>query len=220
MIAANLPYNVATPLLIGWLESEPWPPWFERMVLMFQREVAERIVAAPGTQGLRTARRARAVAHAAAHAVHAAARGLHAAAEGRVLGGRRVRAARGRPRPPCASARLERVTARRLRPAPQDAALRACKQLGADPEALLAAAGIDPPRAEELSVADFARLGYVWTAGLVALRTESRPLAERSQARQQALRTKSGESRLALAAHAFGGEDGAQRGEAAVEVVR
>ena len=48
VIAANLPYNVATLLLIGWLESEPWPPWYERMVLMFQKEVAERIVAAPG----------------------------------------------------------------------------------------------------------------------------------------------------------------------------
>lgn len=44
-IAANLPYNIATPLLIGWLSTEPWPPWFDRLVLMFQREVAERIVA-------------------------------------------------------------------------------------------------------------------------------------------------------------------------------
>ena len=44
-IVANLPYNVATALLIGWLSSEPWPPWYDMMVLMFQREVAERIVA-------------------------------------------------------------------------------------------------------------------------------------------------------------------------------
>ena len=44
-IAANLPYNVATPLLIGWLKTEPWPPWFQSMTLMFQKEVAERIVA-------------------------------------------------------------------------------------------------------------------------------------------------------------------------------
>ena len=48
-IVANLPYNVATPLLIGWLKVEPWPPWYESMTLMFQREVAERIVAGPGT---------------------------------------------------------------------------------------------------------------------------------------------------------------------------
>jgi 16S rRNA (adenine1518-N6/adenine1519-N6)-dimethyltransferase len=46
-ICANLPYNVATPLLTGWLEAEPWPPFFDRLVLMFQREVALRIVATP-----------------------------------------------------------------------------------------------------------------------------------------------------------------------------
>ncbi len=44
-IVANLPYNIATSLLIGWLSIEPWPPWYDMMVLMFQREVAERIVA-------------------------------------------------------------------------------------------------------------------------------------------------------------------------------
>jgi 16S rRNA (adenine1518-N6/adenine1519-N6)-dimethyltransferase len=44
-IVANLPYNIATTLLIGWLSVEPWPPWYDMMVLMFQREVAERIVA-------------------------------------------------------------------------------------------------------------------------------------------------------------------------------
>ena len=47
-IVANLPYNIATPLLIGWLTAEPWPPWYDMMVLMFQREVAERIVAEVG----------------------------------------------------------------------------------------------------------------------------------------------------------------------------
>ena len=47
-IVANLPYSVATPLLTGWLKTEPWPPWWDRMVLMFQREVAERIVAPAG----------------------------------------------------------------------------------------------------------------------------------------------------------------------------
>jgi 16S rRNA (adenine1518-N6/adenine1519-N6)-dimethyltransferase len=47
-IVANLPYGVATPLLIARLKTDPWPPWFDRMVLMFQREVAERIVASPG----------------------------------------------------------------------------------------------------------------------------------------------------------------------------
>jgi len=47
-VVANLPYNIATPLLLSWLTTEPWPPWFDRLVLMFQREVAERIVAPPG----------------------------------------------------------------------------------------------------------------------------------------------------------------------------
>jgi 16S rRNA (adenine1518-N6/adenine1519-N6)-dimethyltransferase len=47
-IVANLPYNVATPLLTGWLSAEPWPPCWASLTLMFQREVAERIVAAPG----------------------------------------------------------------------------------------------------------------------------------------------------------------------------
>jgi 16S rRNA (adenine1518-N6/adenine1519-N6)-dimethyltransferase len=47
-IVANLPYNIATPLLIGWLSSAPWPPFFDSLTLMFQREVAERIVAKAG----------------------------------------------------------------------------------------------------------------------------------------------------------------------------
>jgi 16S rRNA (adenine1518-N6/adenine1519-N6)-dimethyltransferase len=49
-IVANLPYNIATALLVGWLSIEPWPPWYDCAVLMFQREVAERIVAAPGSK--------------------------------------------------------------------------------------------------------------------------------------------------------------------------
>ena len=49
-IVANLPYNIATSLLISWVSIEPWPPWFDAAVLMFQREVAERIVAAPGSK--------------------------------------------------------------------------------------------------------------------------------------------------------------------------
>ena len=49
-IVSNLPYNIATPLLVGWLKTEPWPPWFRSMTLMFQREVAERIAASPGSK--------------------------------------------------------------------------------------------------------------------------------------------------------------------------
>lgn len=47
-IIANLPYNIGTELLIRWLTVEAWPPFYESMALMFQREVAERIVARPG----------------------------------------------------------------------------------------------------------------------------------------------------------------------------
>ncbi|HEY7296939.1 MAG TPA: 16S rRNA (adenine(1518)-N(6)/adenine(1519)-N(6))-dimethyltransferase RsmA [Xanthobacteraceae bacterium] len=49
-VVANLPYNIATALLVSWLTVEPWPPWYDRLVLMFQREVAERITAKPGTK--------------------------------------------------------------------------------------------------------------------------------------------------------------------------
>ncbi len=48
-IVANLPYNIGTELLTGWLTAEPWPPFFQSLTLMFQREVAERIVAKPGS---------------------------------------------------------------------------------------------------------------------------------------------------------------------------
>lgn len=44
-VIANLPYNVGTALLTGWLTVEAWPPWWQSLTLMFQREVAERIVA-------------------------------------------------------------------------------------------------------------------------------------------------------------------------------
>ena len=46
-ICANLPYNISTVLLTNWLEAETWPPAWDRLTLMFQREVAERIVATP-----------------------------------------------------------------------------------------------------------------------------------------------------------------------------
>lgn len=47
-IASNLPYNVGTALTVGWLSAD-WQPWWASLTLMFQKEVAERIVAAPGT---------------------------------------------------------------------------------------------------------------------------------------------------------------------------
>ena len=49
-IVSNLPYNVGTELLIRWLAPRDWPPFWETLTLMFQKEVAERIIAAPGSK--------------------------------------------------------------------------------------------------------------------------------------------------------------------------
>jgi 16S rRNA (adenine1518-N6/adenine1519-N6)-dimethyltransferase len=48
-IVANLPYNIGTALFTGWLDGAAWPPWWASLTLMFQREVAQRITAAPGS---------------------------------------------------------------------------------------------------------------------------------------------------------------------------
>jgi 16S rRNA (adenine1518-N6/adenine1519-N6)-dimethyltransferase len=47
-VVSNLPYNIGTALLVHWLTAEEWPPWWQSLTLMFQREVAERIVADEG----------------------------------------------------------------------------------------------------------------------------------------------------------------------------
>lgn len=49
-VVANLPYNIGTELLVRWLTPPEWPPFWQSLTLMFQREVAERIVAGPGTK--------------------------------------------------------------------------------------------------------------------------------------------------------------------------
>ena len=49
-IIANLPYNIATPLLIKWIKFPQWPPWFSSLTLTFQKEVAQRLAAAPRTK--------------------------------------------------------------------------------------------------------------------------------------------------------------------------
>ncbi len=159
-ICANLPYNIGTRLLTGWLESEPWPPFFDRLTLMFQREVALRIVATPAER----------------------------ADYGRlaVLAGWRTRArilfdvppAAFTPSPKVVSSVVELLP--RAAPDPCDprlltAATQAAfgqrrKMLrqsikgfaaagGLDPAALLATAGLEPTlRAEEVEIADFVRL--------------------------------------------------------------
>ena len=154
-VIANLPYNIATALLVDWLTAEPWPPWYDALVLMFQREVAERIVAAPGGK-----------------------------AYGRlsVLAGWRcdakimfeVAPSAFVPRPKVTSAVVRLVP--RAAPLPCDAQAlqrvteaafgqrrkmlrQSLKTLGRDPLALLEAAGIAPTaRAEEIPVAGFAAL--------------------------------------------------------------
>jgi len=49
-VVANLPYNIGTALLLRWLAADPWPPWWRSLTLMFQKEVADRIVAAPNSE--------------------------------------------------------------------------------------------------------------------------------------------------------------------------
>jgi 16S rRNA (adenine1518-N6/adenine1519-N6)-dimethyltransferase len=158
VIAANLPYNVATVLLTGWLETEPWPPWYQRMALMFQKEVAERVVAEPATKAYgrlavlaqwRT--RARLAFTLKPQAFTPPPAVASAVVEFVPL---------PRPQPECSVGTLARVTAAAF--GQRRKMLRqSLKSLVANPEALLAAAGLAPTlRAEALSVRDFARLAY------------------------------------------------------------
>jgi 16S rRNA (adenine1518-N6/adenine1519-N6)-dimethyltransferase len=154
-IVANLPYNIATVLLVGWLTTEPWPPWYDRMVLMFQREVAERIVAAPGGKsygrlsvlaGWRT--RAKIL-----FDVHPS----NFVPPPKVTSSVVELIPRAAPLP-CRGPLLERVTAAAF--GQRRKMLRqSLKSLGADPLALLEAAGIEPTaRAEEIPVEGFVAL--------------------------------------------------------------
>jgi 16S rRNA (adenine1518-N6/adenine1519-N6)-dimethyltransferase len=159
VIAANLPYNIATLLLVGWLEADPWPPWYERMLLMFQKEVAERIVAAPGSKSYgrlaviaqwRT--RPRLLLTLKPEAFTPPPAVASAVVEFVPV---------ERPSPECSVRSLGRVTAAAF--GQRRKMLRqSLKPLRPDPEALLAAAGIEPTlRGEALTVRDFARLAYV-----------------------------------------------------------
>ncbi|SDR50692.1 dimethyladenosine transferase [Rhizobiales bacterium GAS191] len=152
-VIANLPYNVATPLIISWLKAQPWPPWWEALAVMVQREVALRIVATPEQRAaygrLAVLAGWRSVAHllfdvpAAAFTpppkvtsslVHFLPRAAPEACEMRAL---------------------ERVTAAAF--GQRRKMLRqSLKTLGVDPAPLLAAAGLEPTsRAEEAPVAAF-----------------------------------------------------------------
>ncbi|MCR9220819.1 MAG: 16S rRNA (adenine(1518)-N(6)/adenine(1519)-N(6))-dimethyltransferase RsmA [Alphaproteobacteria bacterium] len=152
-IVANLPYNVATPLLIGWLKRAEL---FETLVLMFQKEVAERITADPGDAaygrlGVLTGWRAEA-------------RLLFTLPPRAFTPPPKVESAvvEVRPRVPapedCRIEDLERVTAAAFGQR-RKMLRRSLKSLTPDAEALLAHAGVAPTkRAEELSIAEFATL--------------------------------------------------------------
>jgi 16S rRNA (adenine1518-N6/adenine1519-N6)-dimethyltransferase len=158
-IVANLPYNIATPLLVSWLTTEPWPPWFDRLVLMFQREVAERIVAPPGGKqygrlSVLTGWRSRA-------------RILFDVHPSNFVPPPKVTSSVVEfvPRadaPACDRTMLERVTAAAF--GQRRKMLRqSLKSLGLDPLPVLAAVGIDPTaRAEEIPVDGFIALTRVY----------------------------------------------------------
>jgi 16S rRNA (adenine1518-N6/adenine1519-N6)-dimethyltransferase len=160
-IVANLPYNIATALLVSWLTAEPWPPWFDRLVLMFQREVAERIVSGPGGKqygrlsvlaGWRTSARI-------LFDVHPS----NFVPPPKVTSSVVELIPRAVPLP-CRGATLERVTEAAF--GQRRKMLRqSLKSLGAEPLALLSAAGIEPTaRAEEIPVEGFVALAKAFEA--------------------------------------------------------
>ncbi len=160
-IVANLPYNIATALLVGWLTVEPWPPYYDSLVLMFQREVAQRIVATPeddayGRLGVLAGWRS-------------AARILFDIAPSAFVPPPKVTSSVVQIVPqneplPCDAKILGRVTAAAF--GQRRKMLRqSLRSLGTDTAALLAAAEIEPTkRAEEIPVEGFVRLANVFAA--------------------------------------------------------
>jgi 16S rRNA (adenine1518-N6/adenine1519-N6)-dimethyltransferase len=159
VIAANLPYAAATLLLVGWLETEPWPPWFARMALMFQREVAERIVALPGTKAygrLAVLAQWRTKPEIVLTLPREAFTPPPKVASALV-----AFVPRPEPKPPCSAEALGKVTGAAF--GQRRKMLRSSlRQLVPHPEELLEAGGIAGNlRAEDLGVQDFARLALV-----------------------------------------------------------
>jgi 16S rRNA (adenine1518-N6/adenine1519-N6)-dimethyltransferase len=161
-VVANLPYSVATPLLISWLKTESWPPWFDRLVLMFQREVADRIIAAPGSKDYgrlavlcqwRTKPRILFTLPAAAFTPRP-----------KVDSALVELVPRESPQPRCDVSTLEKVTAAAF--GQRRKMLRsALRRVARNSEALLKSLGIDPEaRAEDLAVGEFCRIANALTA--------------------------------------------------------
>ncbi len=155
-IVANLPYNVGTELLVRWLTPATWPPYWQSLTLMFQKEVAQRIVAAPGSKAYgrlsvlaqwRTEARI-------AFELPPQAFTPPPKVTSAVVHLERLET----PRFPANARNLSRIVA--LAFGQRRKMLRASlKSLGPDVETRIAQAGIDPTkRAEQLSVGDFCRL--------------------------------------------------------------
>jgi len=155
-LVANLPYSVGTPLLVGWLKTDPWPPWFDSLVLMFQREVAERIVAASGGKDYGRL--------AVLSQWRTDPRILFSLPPDAFTPKPKVASAvvklvpKENPEPSCDISVLERVTAAAF--GQRRKMLRASlKQVTPDPESLLTGLGLDPKaRAETLEISDFCRI--------------------------------------------------------------
>jgi 16S rRNA (adenine1518-N6/adenine1519-N6)-dimethyltransferase len=155
-IVANLPYNIATPLLIGWIGSSEWPPFYESLTLMFQKEVAERIVAKSG--GKEFGRLSVLCQY------RATAKKLFDVNRSAFTPPPKVTSSivqlmpKANPEPECRLEVLERVTAAAF--GQRRKMLRASlRSLLPEPEVLLNELGIDPElRAEQLPVEAFARL--------------------------------------------------------------
>jgi 16S rRNA (adenine1518-N6/adenine1519-N6)-dimethyltransferase len=151
-IVANLPYNIATTLLVMWVTAEPWPPWYDSAILMFQREVAERIVAQPQSKSygrLSVLVQWRCEARI-AFDVNASAFVPPPKVKSSV-----VRLVPRSAPLPCQRVMLEAVT-QAVFGQRRKMLRQSLRSLGTDPTELIAAAGLDPTaRAEDLSVEQF-----------------------------------------------------------------
>jgi len=160
-IVANLPYNIATALLVGWLTLEPWPPWYDRLVLMFQREVAERLVAAHGSKSY--GRLSVLVGWRCAARIRFDIAGTAFVPPTKVMSSLVELVPRERPLA-CERRALERVVEAAF--GQRRKMLRqSLKSLGTDPVALLEAASIEPTaRAEDVPVEGFVALARAFAA--------------------------------------------------------
>jgi 16S rRNA (adenine1518-N6/adenine1519-N6)-dimethyltransferase len=160
-IVANLPYNIATALLVDWLTADPWPPWYDRLVLMFQREVAERIVSPPG--GKQYGRLSVLAGWRAQAKILFDVHPSNFVPPPKVMSSVVELIPRAAPLP-CQSRLLERVTAAAF--GQRRKMLRqSLKTLTSDPLPLLAAARIEPTaRAEEIPVEGFVALARAFEA--------------------------------------------------------